>query len=79
MQHSAHIIHNDVKPDNLILQAGGLGLRLIDFGEAVDLELLPAGYSLRGDSGTRGYRCPMMVHDRPWTHEVDNYGAARRE
>eukprot|EP01052_Picozoa_sp_SAG31_P012098 SAG31_NODE_698_length_12746_cov_3.495136_11_plen_123_part_00 len=26
--------------------------------------------------GTQGYRCPSMIHDRPWLYEADNFGAA---
>eukprot|EP01050_Picozoa_sp_SAG11_P018051 SAG11_NODE_2675_length_3106_cov_2.195211_3_plen_79_part_00 len=65
-----------MKPDNLLLRSAGRGLRLIDFGQAVDLTMLPAGYALRGDSGLRHYRCLQMVGGDPWVYEADNYGIA---
>lgn len=60
---AARLLHADIKPDNLLLRLGGdedggdenaapaVGLTLIDFGRSVDLELLPPGTRLRGDSG----------------------------
>ena len=57
----ARVLHADLKPDNLLLRleplggdenaAPALGLTLIDFGRSVDMELLPPGARLRGDSG----------------------------
>lgn len=72
-------MHGDVKPDNLLLRRdarGGWGLRLIDFGRAVDLDLLPAGFALRGDSEVKGYRCRAMQAEGAWLHEADSHGVA---
>jgi serine/threonine protein kinase len=58
--HRCHIIHTDIKPDNLVVRdsrpQGGWeaygakaepGLTLIDFGRVVDLALLPQGTMLQ--------------------------------
>ncbi len=83
--HAARVLHNDVKPDNVLVVAAppgrdenapALGLQLIDFGRAVDLELLPPGAALGGDSGVDAFRCVAMREGRPWTFEGDAYGAA---
>ncbi|PRW05791.1 mitotic checkpoint serine threonine- kinase BUB1 [Chlorella sorokiniana] len=85
--HAARILHADIKPDNLLVRldadAAGdenagpaLGLQLIDFGRGVDLELLPAGAMLQGDSGTDAFRCVEMREGRPWLWQADAYGAA---
>ena len=53
-----------------------LGLQLIDFGRAVDLELLPPGCQLRGDSGTDAFRCVEMREGGAWLWQADAHGVA---
>ncbi|KAL4440602.1 hypothetical protein ABPG75_003603 [Micractinium tetrahymenae] len=86
--HAARIVHTDIKPDNLLVtlrqhstggdeNAGpGLGLQLIDFGRSVDLDLLPPGAVLQGDSGTDAFRCVEMREGAPWLWQADAYGVA---
>ncbi|PSC71993.1 mitotic checkpoint serine threonine-kinase BUB1 [Micractinium conductrix] len=85
--HAARILHTDIKPDNLLVTldaadagdenaAPSLGLQLIDFGRGVDLELLPPGTLLQGDSGTDSFRCVEMREGAPWVWQADTYGAA---
>ena len=78
--HHARILHNDVKPDNVLVhvnaQTGDVSLQLIDFGRGVDLELLPQGSYMHGDSGTDGFRCVEMREGRPWVYQSDVYCTA---
>jgi serine/threonine protein kinase len=55
--HRAGIIHRDIKPDNVMLEAGG-GLKLLDLGTVRILELDDG----RGDiPGTLAYMAPEML------------------
>lgn len=82
--HAALVLHNDIKPDNVLIRFGsdtgddcdGVGLQLIDFGRSVDLELLPPGSVMCGDCGTEAFRCVEMREERPWLWQADAYGAA---
>jgi serine/threonine protein kinase len=71
---SVGILHCDLKPDNFLLwvhddtgPAGeakgpglGVGLVLIDLGQAVDLHAQPPTALLKGSVGASGYDCPAM-------------------
>jgi serine/threonine protein kinase len=85
--HSCRILHCDIKPDNLLVRHpeawdtwdteqpatwSAAGLQLIDFGRAVDLELLPPGVAFHGDSGPGCFRCIEMQEDRQWTFHVSH-------
>lgn len=45
--------------------AGGC-IQVIDFGRAIDLELLPVGTQFVGASTTEGMQCPEMLEGKPW-------------
>ena len=57
--HSLHIVHRDIKPDNLAFASrdGAIEVKLIDFGFAV---VCPQA-KLRGLSGTMDYAAPELV------------------
>lgn len=85
--HGAHIVHADVKPDNLLVAVYPsashdenalpvVSLQLIDFGRSIDLELLPSDCRLAGDSDTDAFRCVEMREGNPWLHQADSYGVA---
>jgi serine/threonine protein phosphatase PrpC len=59
--HRAGIIHRDIKPDNIMLEAGG-GLKLIDLGVA-RLRQFDEGDSLEVP-GTRSYMAPELFAGR---------------
>jgi checkpoint serine/threonine-protein kinase len=45
-------------------------LQLIDFGRAIDLELLGAGALFVGTSLTTKMQCPEMLNGKPWHYGV---------
>ena len=68
--HSLNLIHRDVKPDNVHLDAQGR-VKLMDFGivKTGDVNLTQAGYAL----GTPHYVAPELVLGQPVTPLVDVY------
>ena len=82
--HAAHILHNDIKPDNFLVDLKThasnddekISLELIDFGRGVDLKLLTTDTVMVGDSTTESFRCLEMREEQPWLWQADAYGAA---
>jgi formylglycine-generating enzyme required for sulfatase activity/predicted Ser/Thr protein kinase len=68
--HSKKIVHRDIKPDNVHIDASGK-VKLMDFGiaRAEGLSLTRAGFSL----GTPYYMAPELVLGQPATDQVDIY------
>jgi len=68
--HTLQLIHRDVKPDNVHLDAQGR-VKLMDFGivKTGDVNLTQAGYAL----GTPHYVAPELVMGQPVTPLVDVY------
>jgi len=72
--HAAGILHNDVKPDNLLFDDEGR-VRLIDFGIATSRD--SPRWELRPGvpAGTPGYVAPEVVAGEPPTPQSDLYAA----
>ena len=45
-------------------------MRLVDFGQAIDMSLYPAGTTFMAKVGTSGFQCIQMMTDQPWTYQV---------
>lgn len=68
--HTLDLVHRDVKPDNVHIDAQGR-VKLMDFGivKSGDVTLTQAGYAL----GTPHYVAPELVRGQPVTKLVDVY------
>ncbi|KAJ8021305.1 Mitotic checkpoint serine/threonine-protein kinase BUB1 beta [Holothuria leucospilota] len=79
--HSSKIIHADIKPDNFMLQnlregTGESCLKLIDFGQSIDMSLFPEGTTFTANCHTSAFSCVEMQTGKPWTYQTDYYGIA---
>jgi checkpoint serine/threonine-protein kinase len=50
--------------------SSGHCLRLVDFGQAIDMTLYPSSTTFLAKVGTEGFQCIEMMTDQPWTYQV---------
>jgi serine/threonine-protein kinase len=71
--HAARVVHRDVKPENVFLDAASGRAMLADFGIAVELGR-PGSAALGGEAaGTPSYMAPEQVAGRPVDERTDVY------
>lgn len=76
--HACQIIHADIKPDNIMLM-GPVDVanfdrpvvKLIDFGQAIDMQLFPPRAQFHSSVATDGFTCSEMLENRLWTYQTD--------
>jgi serine/threonine protein kinase len=67
--HKSHVIHRDLKPDNIIFASKDLNsLKLADFGLSTEFEL---GQRLESQVGTLIYMAPELLTARKYTETAD--------
>jgi len=66
--HTKHVIHRDLKPDNLLLSEDG-HLKVTDFGTAKDQD--DTNSDINQFCGTVSYVSPEVLHDKPATRACD--------
>ncbi|XP_064601277.1 mitotic checkpoint serine/threonine-protein kinase BUB1-like [Liolophura sinensis] len=88
--HRCQIIHGDIKPDNFLVRnfvpklsgsdvrsvfgTSTQMLKLIDFGQSIDMSLYPPGTTFTAKVHTSGFQCIEMKTDQPWTYQTDLFG-----
>ena len=71
--HKAGVLHNDLKPDNILITRKNHDVRLIDFGFADD----DSYYMERTLGGTRGYASPELINRECIDARSDVYALGR--
>ena len=60
----------DTRDREAVFDSNSQCLRLVDFGQAIDMSLYPPGTTFMAKVGTSGFQCIEMMTDQPWTYQV---------
>ena len=76
--HAAHVLHRDVKPQNIMLDDDGATIQLVDFGLAAELHSSPSRVSSTSTvfGGTYPYMAPQQWRGEPLDSRADQYSLA---
>ncbi len=76
--HAAHVLHRDVKPQNIMLADDGTTIQLVDFGLAAELHSSPSRVSSTSTvfGGTYPYMAPEQWRGEPLDSRADQYSLA---
>ncbi len=76
--HAAHVLHRDVKPQNMMLDEDGATIQLVDFGLAAELHSSPSRVSSTSTvfGGTYPYMAPEQWRGEPLDSRADQYSLA---
>ena len=73
LHHSAHIVHRDIKAENILFDSQG-NLRLIDFGLSNFFDS-PGSALFRTGCGSPEYSAPEIIENKEYTTSVDIWSA----
>ncbi|MCA9913098.1 MAG: protein kinase, partial [Anaerolineae bacterium] len=70
--HRRQVLHRDLKPDNVLVTEDGT-VKVLDFGLAIDVEVLRATHDPESVSGTLAYVAPELLRSEPASVQSDLY------
>lgn len=68
--HSVFILHQDIKPENIIIDMNTTNIKLIDFG--ISTFLVPQN-KIKGIAGSMGYMAPEIIKNEFYSYPSDIY------